>query len=103
MKTFPKQPSERLAYDIDLTDWFQGLIDVDEIDSVTLQVVSASDGDPGNLTASLNASLLGTPPTIVKVWVEDGLHGVDYKLTVLATTVQSRRKEVDFRVRVKES
>ena len=102
MKTFPKQPAERLAYDIDLTDWFQALIDVDQLDSATLDIVSATDGDPDNMTAALNATFLGTPPTIIKVWVEGGLDGVDYQLTVRATTTQGRIKEVDFRVRVKE-
>lgn len=102
MKTFPKQPGERLAYDIDLTDWFQGLIDVDEIDSATLDVVSATVGSVLSLTASLNSIFLGTPPTIVKVWVEGGTDGVDYQLTVRATTTQGRIKEVDFRVRVRE-
>lgn len=102
MKTFPKQPGERLAYDIDLTDWFQALTDVDELDSATLDVVSASDGAPENMLATLNASFLGTPPTIVKVWAEGGLDGVDYQLTVRATTTQGRVKEIDFRVRVRE-
>jgi hypothetical protein len=102
MKTFTKQPGERLAYDIDLTDWFQALIDTDEIDTAALSVVSATDDDPAGITASLNATLLGTPPTVIKVWVESGLDGVDYQLTVRATTIQGRIKEVDFRVRVKE-
>lgn len=102
MKTFPKQPAERLAYDIDLTDWFQALIDVDELDTAMVAVVSATDNAPANLTAELNASFLGTPPTIVKVWAEGGLTGVDYQLTVTATTVQGRIKEIDFRVRVRE-
>lgn len=102
MKTFTKQPAERLAYDIDLTDWFQALIDVDEIASATVEVVSATAGLPSDLDASLNASFLGTPPTIIKVWLENGEDGADYKVTVRATTAQGRLKEIDFRARIKE-
>jgi hypothetical protein len=102
MKIFTKQPGERLAYDIDLTDWFQGLIDSDQIDGATLQVVLATAGSTADLTASLNATFLGTPPTVIKVWIEAGIDGADYKLTVRATTAQGRVKEVDFIVRIKE-
>lgn len=104
MKTFPKQPGERLAYDVDLTDWFQGLSATDFIQSAQVSVpeVVAGPGLPNALQVSLNASFLGTPPTIAKVWIEGGADGAVYKVTVVVNTVEGRIKEVDFLLRVKE-
>lgn len=104
MKTFPKQPAERLAYDIDLTDWFQALSPTDYIQSarVTVPAVTVGPGAASALDASLNPTFLGTPATIAKVWIEGGVDGATYKVTLEVTTFEGRVKEVDFLIRVKE-
>lgn len=104
MKTFTKQPADVLGYDIDFTAWFAQIPD-DFLESATCSVVSATDGSPSGLT--IQSIVLVNDTTGVartaKVWLSGGLDAVTYKLQLLATTHDSRVKDVDFQMKVKET
>lgn len=85
-----KQPVDYLDYDINFEEW---LVDDDAVESAT--AVSSA---PTELVVS-NVMILSP---IVKMWVAGGLDGQTYKITVTATTVQGRIKEVDFMIRVRD-
>ncbi len=85
-----KQPVDYLDYDINFEEW---LVDDDEVESAT-----AVSSVPTELIVS-NVMILSP---IVKMWVAAGLDGKTYKITVTATTVQGRIKEVDFMIRVRD-
>jgi hypothetical protein len=112
MKTFAKQPNEILAYDIDFLTWFLQ-VPADYIQSATCTVVSATVGLPSALT--INSVLLLSDSNVtatldspgllahrVKIWTQGGTDGATYKLTLVANTHDGRRKEVDFKIKVKE-
>lgn len=101
MITFTKQPTEILPYDIDFELWLAGITGGDEIESATCSVVSASSGSTAALT--IDSVLLIADTARVKVWVSGGTNGVTYKLTLIMLTSAGRRKEVDFRVKIKET
>jgi hypothetical protein len=100
MDTFTKQPGEKLAYDIDFVEWFAELPS-DDIESATAVITSATSGAVTDLTIE-QPLLIGQPSQRVKIWVEDGIDGATYQITLTVNTEGGRRKEVDFRVRVKE-
>lgn len=86
----PLQPDERLDADFDFAKF---LTDGDELVSAT-----ASVSPVGELTVSVPV-IVGQR---VKVWLEDGISGKTYKVTVTATTQAGRIKQDELRVRVKE-
>jgi len=100
MKTFTKQPNDRLAYDIVFSEWFADL-EGDDIEYAYIDVVSATSGDQYLLIAD-QPLLIDSPSTKAKVWVEGGAHGVTYQLTITIETEGGRRKERDFKIKVKE-
>lgn len=85
----PMQPAERLDADFDFAPF---LSDDDELVSATVAVAPT-----GELTAS--AVLVGDR---VKVWMDSGVNGKTYKVTVTVTTQAGRIKQDELRVRVKE-
>jgi hypothetical protein len=87
MKTFVKQPRDRLDYDIDLSDWLE---ESDEIEAVD---VTAPDG--------INLDQISVLPTRIKLWISGGTSGQTYKFSPLIHT-ESRSKEVDFIIVVAE-
>jgi hypothetical protein len=94
VSTFPKQPNETLDYDVDLTDWLSA-----RGDTISTYVITA---DPG-LTLVQSAVIAGDDGSIkVKAYFSGGTDGVTYHVTVKVTTSNSRVKEVDYRIRVKE-
>lgn len=105
MYTFQKQPSEVLDYDIVMDDWFSA-IPGDDIQSVVLSVSSLMEETP---TLVLGPAphpthiLMGATPTKFKVWVGAGTEYVDYIITCVVTTEQDRRKEVEFKVKVRNT
>lgn len=103
MKTFTKQPSEVLDYDIDMSDWFED-ISGDDIQSVTVTVTGS--GVAPDLVLGPDAlpdhQLVGSPSTRFKVWAGDGVDGSTYKVTSRVLTSAGREKEVDFKIKVKE-
>ena len=101
MQTFTKQPTEILPYDIDFAEWIAGITGGDEVESATCTVVTASSGLTTALT--IDSVLLVTDTQRFKVWVSGGTNGVTYKLTLVMLTEAGRRKEVDFRIKIKET
>lgn len=104
MYTFQKQPSEELDYDVDMSSWFQS-IPGDDIQSVALSVSAAAEEIP---TLVLGPGvhpelvLMGVTPTRFKVWLGGGTEFVDYVITCLVTTEQDRKKEVEFKLKVRK-
>lgn len=100
MITFTKQPAERLAYDFEFLEWFENL-EGDDIEAASVEVVSASVGAVSDLAVE-QPLRINSPSTRVKIWIEGGVNGVRYKLTLTIDTEGGRRKTVDFYLRVKE-
>ena len=88
--TQTKQPVDRLDYDIDFSDW---LVGTDSIVSVTVAI-----DKPG-----LISPFQTWTRNIVKVWLEAGLDGEAYKVTVDAETADGRIKQSEFKVKVKDT
>jgi hypothetical protein len=113
MKTFTKQPAEILGYDIDFRTWFEQIPN-DDIQTATCVVVSATSGDVSDLTVEEvvrmtddDGQSVGIGSALVshrvKVWLSGGNDGVTYKLTLTIETEDGRKKEVDFKLKVKET
>ena len=90
MDSYTKQPTERLDYDIDFTDWLPAG------DAITNTTVTST-------PAGLTIYLTDTATVIPKVWVAGGVDKKTYILSVTAETNQSRTKEVNFKVKVKDT
>ena len=91
MKTWRKQPGDRLDYDFIFTDWLRG--DNDHITSVE---VDSPKGIEFIGTAFEDAS------DTVKLWFAGGANGQQYKCALRVTTAKGRVKEVDFIIVVVE-
>lgn len=111
MKTFTKQPAEILAYDLNFLPWFEQ-IPSDDIETASCIVTGGGTGSPSDLVVQQvvriaddtgHAISPNSPAHRVKVWVAKGISGVTYKLTLTIDTEAGRRKEVDFKVKVKET
>ncbi len=108
MQTFRKQPAEILPYDIDFAEWLAPLIG-DDVESTEVYVSGAVNGSIDDLNIDRVVLLakdiygvLDIQASRVKVWLSGGNHGATYKITVRADTEGGRRKEVDFRLMVRE-
>jgi molybdopterin biosynthesis enzyme MoaB len=87
--TVKQQPNDVQDYDIDFTDWFP----VD--DFITEATVSVT---PDDFPIPLSTAI-GNAGKKVKVWVyAGGTAGTYYKVTVNATTNDGRKKEVEFKI-----
>jgi len=84
------QPDESLDYDLDYTDW---LTTNDNVSSATVAVTPADE---------LAATLVQINDPRVKVWLEGGVDGTTYKVSVTMTTADGRVKQDEFKIRVKE-
>jgi|TARA_B110000240_G_C13428202_1_gene422524 hypothetical protein len=89
MDSFTKQPTERLDYDIDFTEWLP-------IGDAIITTVAIS--EPVGLTMAITDSATIIP----KVWVSAGLDKESYVVSVTCETNQGRTKEVNFRIKVKD-
>lgn len=89
MRKFRKQPNDHLDYDIVFTDW---LSDGDIVTGATFSIT------PNTL------QLTGTEisSTFVKIWLNNGVDGVDYKITGNITTQLGREKEVELGIKVRD-
>ena len=101
--TVKKQPAEVIDFDIDYSEYFDG-VGGDTISTVTAAVASGNDGGaddlvlgPGTLPET---ALVNT--TRAKVWIGDGANGTTYKVTVTMTATAGRVREHDVRVIVRE-
>lgn len=109
LKTFPKQPGERLDFDVDYEDFF-GPDDQDDIDgSGSLSAsISMADGStlgpvpPGLEIDGQPIAIGGASARRAKVWLSGGVDGLVYKVTLSATTHEGRIVETDFRIKIKE-
>ena len=90
---FTKQPGDRQDYDISFVDWLAGLGDTAP--------------GPTGLDVSVDAGITMInsflADGVAKVWLQGGLNGASYKVTVTLTTAGGRIKEAEIIVRVKES
>lgn len=101
-----KQPAEVLDYDVDFTEWFLSS-PLDEIETVEVEITGGSaHANDLVVVPSRPPAGFGSPDgaahLFAKVWLEKGIDGVTYKVTVLVTTEGGRVKEFDFEVRVQE-
>lgn len=104
MKSFIKQPSEVLDYDVDMTEWFES-IPGDDIESVTITVTSITEDVPTLVIGPTPHNpyyIIGANPTVFKVWVGGGTEFEDYVVTCVVTTEQDRKKEVEFKIKVRD-
>lgn len=88
---FKKYPDEVQDYDIDFSDWLEGL---GADTSVSHTIKDFPDG------LSVLASHLNTQTGIVKVWVTGGETNEIYPIVVVLTTAAGRVKEAEISVRV---
>ncbi len=88
--TFPKQPLERLDYDLDFQEWLPSG------DLIVSATAVASTG------ITVETPLIDATQKVVKVWVTGGTTGVTYKIQVTATTAEGRVKEGEIRIKVRD-
>lgn len=87
--TLSKQPNDRADFDIDCTQWLSAYGDTinyvaAEVDDTDLDILSVS-------------HLSG----FVKVWLDGGVDGTQYKVTVTMNSTGGRQVEMEVRVRVR--
>ena len=87
--TVTQQPRDVRDYDIDFGEWFP------QDDTVVTATVAV---EPAGLTATY-----AIQHPRVKVWLQDGVSGSTYKVTVVAYTNDGRAKEVELKVRIKDT
>lgn len=88
--TFPKQPLERLDFDIDFSEWLP------TGDAILSASVIADTG------IVAETPLIDITKKVVKIWATGGTTGAKYKIQVTAITTEGRIKEAEIRIRVKE-
>jgi len=104
LATFTKQPNDVLDYDVDMTDWFQS-IPLDEIQSVAVTVTSYQEVTPTLVvgpTPHPATEQDGANAVRFKVWLGGGTDQTDYVVTCVVLTEQDRRKEIDFKIKVRD-
>ena len=93
LATFLKQPADEQDYDVSFVDWLAALTDT----------------APGPLGLSVTCDTgiaLGDTELlngVAKVWLSGGLDGVTYKVTLTLHTFNGRTKQVEIKIKVKES
>ena len=88
--TFTKQPVDRLDYDLDYGQWLSA---GDNLESVIVEATP---------TGSLNVEQVFIADPKVKVWLSGGVSGTTYKITITTTTADTRVRQDEFKLRVKE-
>jgi len=88
MQKFIKQPSDFLDYDFDFSDW---MVAADTIESADITVATGITLESYSFT-----------DTVVKVWLSGGTDGETYKVTCLITTDDGRKKEKEFKIKIKD-
>ncbi len=104
MQKFEKQPYDVRDFDVEMLDWFDSVAPGDDIQSVTASVTETG-VDPDLVLGPQpqpETQLIGSQPTAFKVWVGGGVDGVTYQVTCQVLTEGGRKKEVDFKIKVKE-
>lgn len=104
MSTFTKQPRDVLDYDVDMSEWFAS-IPGDDIELVEVIVTSLSEQEPTLIVGPLPhpaVILIGSEPVRFKLWLGGGTEYVDYVVTCVVTTEQDRKKEIEFKIKVRD-
>jgi hypothetical protein len=92
-----KEPADQRDYDIDFSRWLP------DGDTVTTAVATVDPPYDAVLNPTgLQVTSIGVTSPIVKVWVNGGVSGITYKVSVTTSTSGGRIKEVDFKIRVKD-
>lgn len=87
---FTKQPIDVQDYDVDYSQYLDGISD-----TILNAIVEADTG----LTIDAHQIV----DKRVKVWVAGGVSGTSYKVTVTVNTVGGRTKQAEIKVKVKET
>lgn len=90
IQLYEKQPAENIDIDIDFSQWLPSS------DTISSSAVTADSG------ITLGNTVNNVTEKKVKQWVSGGASGARYKVTVRATSIEGRIKEVEFYVKVKE-
>lgn len=94
LERFEKQPNDVQDYDVDFTDYIESMGEL--VGSAHTVAAESDDVDLSIDSATITAG-------VAKVWTSGGTDGVTYKITTTLTTAGGRVKEVEFKVKVKES
>lgn len=103
METMIKQPREVLDYDVDLSAWFSS-IPTDDIQSVDISITSFQEDVPTLVLGPQPHQpyiLMGDMPVAFKLWLGGGTDRTDYIVSCVINTEQDRRKEVEFKIKVR--
>lgn len=103
MDTFVKQPQDVLDYDVDMANWFTGSPG-DDIDSVAITITALGETVPTLVLGPaphLPYTLIGSNPVRFKLWLGGGTDYEDYIVTCVVSTEQDRKKEIEFKVKVR--
>ena len=104
VKIFYKQPSERLDFDVDYSDFFEesDLDEIAQVESADVTIVDMA-GDTPTLELDAAPIIFGDEPQRrVKLWLTAGADGHSYKVSVHATTDNGREIETDFILKIKD-
>lgn len=96
--TVTKQPADFLDYDIDFSDWLVGTDLIAELDVVVTRDDGLSLG-----AGDLDPRYIINNQTVAKLWLADGVDGEGYKIEITMTTDDGRVKQVELRVRVRDT
>lgn len=96
LKTYTKQPADRLDYDFDYSQW---LASDDEVISATFAIATLDGSTPAD-PMDIDSSVV--LPTYTKVWLVGGSAGEIYKVTCTVTTSRGRIKQDEIKIRLKE-
>lgn len=90
IKTFTKQPGDRLDYVLQCSDWLSG-------DSITSVSASFRYND-----ANVSIDACSHDGENVTTWLSSGTDGEQSQITLTISTAAGRIKEAEFRIRVIE-
>lgn len=96
LKTFLKQPNELKDYDIDYKPWLTPMTDT--IQDFEVSVVCLT--DPTD--TSLEITSTHNSPDMLKVWVQGGTAGYQYKITLKVITSGGRIDESELIFAIEE-
>lgn len=91
--TYPKQPYDVTDLDVSFAEWLAAR------PGDTLVSATATGDDTGLIVDDAVA----LTDTVVKVWVSGGVSGTTYKVTVRVVTAFGRHKEVEVKVKVRDT
>lgn len=87
--TQTKQPKDRLDYDLDFSSWMVG---DDSVVSVDISIDKRGLISPAQFWTT----------NVVKIWLDAGIDGETYIVTVGIETADGRIKQSDFKVKIKK-